>query len=147
MDTVLQRKPFLRPPSQYEKMCLSNLAKALLISSSSELFSPVSKYVPSSNPYHFGVTDLIFIAISCMIWIPCAIFVHMDVKCSLISFNKLHVFGLYACAMIGTLIPELFLLSTVSDSQFLPLLFIFCKISFIQFLIGSLYTWVYVKDK
>lgn len=147
MDTVLQRKPFLRPPSQYEKMCLRNLVIGLLSSSLLVAFSPIDVLVPNSNPYDFGVIDLIFIPLACMILIPFVICMHIVVKDSLISFNKLHVFGLCACSLIGYLIPKLFHLTTVDDSQFLSLLFICCKNGFIDFLIVGLYTLMFVEAK
>ena len=149
MDTALQRKPFFRPPNQFEEWCINNFSLGFFISSlmciarNLTIYYPNLVHSPSSYPSGPLVDSLIYFTVA-ILFLGSA---HMRCKYMMVSHTKLHVFGLFMCTVLGWAIPMLLFSVALPEKLFTSTMYYCLTQNFIQILCGGLYTWIFVEAK
>ena len=149
MDTALQRKPFFRPPSQFEEWCINNFSLGFFMSSLICIARNLTVYYPNlanssiSLPSSPLVDSLIYFT-AAILFLGSA---HMRCKYMMTSHTKLHVFGLFMCTVLGWAIPTLLFSFALPEKLFATTIYECLKENLIQIFCGGLYTWIFVEAK
>ena len=110
MDSVLQRRPFFRPPSQFEEMFIQDFTLALCFSAFVDAVINLTSYFPILHPVQLlqlPESPVVDVILNILLMGALANHAHRLCKYMLVSHTKLQVFTLYVCTLIGFIVPDL----------------------------------------
>ena len=149
MDTALQRKPFFRPPSQFEEWRISQFVQGFVFSALVCILRNLTVYYPnlvqSDNSVSTGpFVDSIISAVVSLVFVGVS---HARCKYTMHSHTKLHVFGLYLCSVLGWAIPTLLFSFGLPEKLFEATMYHLLTYNLVWLFCGGLYTLIFVEAK